>query len=102
MALSEIELLAAQIASRDPKMKMVADRVLAEVQSLAAAHSDSGEYASSFRRVESTGPHGVTDQLVVTDDPTALVKEHGRLAANGTWIDGHHDMHRAARNVRNS
>lgn len=102
MAISGIELLAAQIASRDPKMKLVAERALAEVQSLAAENADTGEYAASFRIVESTGPHGVTDQLVVTDDPMALAKEHGRIAADGTHVPGNHAMHRAARNIRGS
>lgn len=55
-----------------------ADGIAVHARAFAAAHSDSGEYARSFRV-----KHGKVDWFALSVDPDAVSKEFGRTGARG-------------------
>lgn len=103
----QLNILAARIASKSPKLDEVAGMVLGEIKTIAEANKDSGEYIDSLEIVTSTGRAGVKDRKVISNDPSAIAIEYGRLsgkrdAKNRRFMPGHFNMTRAAQTVRKS
>jgi hypothetical protein len=70
----------------------------------AAEHEDTGAYRRSLSVEKTTGPKGVPDYLVSTDDPGALAIEYGHMTpasknSPGTFVPGKHILGRAAGQV---
>jgi hypothetical protein len=81
---------AARIAGGDRAMDAMASRVESLVIGAAANHRDSGTFIHSIQTQRVTGPRGVEDRRVFSDDPAALAKEFGHTTPAGTWVPGIH------------
>lgn len=81
-------------------MSAQAQRIKASAEALAAESIDTGHYASSFSVESTPGRSGVTDRLVVNDDPAAVAIEYGHMTppsetSPGTYVPGKHILRRA-------
>jgi len=83
-------LIAAQIASEHAVFDAAAEEVAAQVRANASASKRSGRFLASIKVEKVTGPSGVTDRLVYSDDPAALSIEYGHFTDGESpkWIVG--------------
>lgn len=84
----------------DPALDEVAAKVLANAQSLAAQHVDTGAYAASLHVTVDRSSPSRRDRIVESDDPAAIAIEWGHVAhaadGAGTHVPGQHILARAA------
>ncbi len=79
-----------------PALDEVAAKVEQRAQGIAAAHSDTGEFAGSIRtEVDHSSPSG-RDRVVFSDHPAAAAIEWGHVAPDGTHVEGLHVFAQAA------
>ena len=83
-------LIAAQIASGDAVFDAAADEVAARVRANAAGSKRTGRFFASIKVEKVSGPSGVTDRLVYSDDPNAMSIEYGHFTdgAKPVWVPG--------------
>lgn len=77
-----------------------AHRIKASAEALAAESVDTGNYAGSFSVKSVPGESGVTDRLVVNNDPASVVIEYGHMTppsetSPGGYVPGKHILRRA-------
>lgn len=80
----------AKLPGIQPLLDAAASAILARAAANAAAHMDTGSYASSLRVHTVPGKKGVMDRLVVAEDPAAVHIEYGHLSGGKTpqWVPG--------------
>lgn len=93
--MEDINVTAARIAGRSPVLDAVAARLLANIQAEIAPHTDTGEYASSWRIEVRTGKNGVSDRYVYSNDPVAMDIEYGHPTPDGKHVAGIHAIQHA-------
>jgi hypothetical protein len=77
----------------------VADEIATLAKAEAGKHARTHAFQRSIHVVKDPGKKGVTDRLVVADDPAASYIEMGHLAPNGTWVPGQHILRNASKQV---
>jgi hypothetical protein len=92
---------AAQMAGESQEMDDVADKLVTLAKGFAAQHELDGTFERSIHAERVRGPRGVTDRLVVADDPLAAAKELGHVIRNRAdgpalgRVAGQHSMGKA-------
>lgn len=85
-----VGLKASRIAGKDRAMDAMAERIESLVIGVAAGHRDTGEFIDSIHTQTTTGPAGVSDRRVYSDDGLAITKEFGHTTPDGKWVPGMH------------
>jgi hypothetical protein len=92
---------AAQIAGESQEMDDVANELATLAKGFAAEHIQDGDFERSIHVERVRGKRGVTDRLVVADDPLAAAKELGHVIRNEPGgpdlgrVKGQHSMGKA-------
>lgn len=92
-------LIAARIASVDAVFDAAADEVAAQVRANAAGSKRTGRFLASIKVERVSGPSGVTDRLVYSDDPNAMSIEYGHFTdgEKPSWVPGKFAFRKAQR-----
>lgn len=80
----------------EPTMAEVADRLRSAIESIAASHSVTGEFAASIHSVVDHGSPSGRDRLIYSDHPASSAIENGHVAEDGRRVPGLHVFARAA------
>ena len=85
----------AKLPGLQPVLQDTAEDIKAKAVALASGHRDTGAYASSLKVQSVPGKKGVTDRLVIADDPASVPIEFGHLTKSGKWVEGQYILTRA-------
>lgn len=102
---------AARLVGESDVLDDLAARVQRTVRREAARNRNTGDYINSIKVATRTGPSGVKDRIVYTNDPGALSIEYGhmtirrhkgsrRASWNGTRVPGQYVFTRAFHGMR--
>jgi hypothetical protein len=75
----QAHVIAAKIVTDSGVIRQLANRVMVQVRGVAEQHRNTGNYIRHLKVVDSRGAAGVTDSLVVNDDPAVGAIEFGRI-----------------------
>lgn len=97
----------ARLVSETSEFAAVADEVQTVAKAIAAADSDSGDFAESIKVKKITTKKGITDYLIYSDHPNALSIEYGHLAGKHgkpgrEFVPGNHAFTKAVKKVKRS
>ncbi|NVC23403.1 HK97 gp10 family phage protein [Kocuria salina] len=89
----DVGVIVARMVGDSAALDDVAEAFRDEVKRLAPVRT--GAFRDSIKVKKVPGRSGVTDRLIYSDDPAAVIIEHGYESDDGTFVAGNFPFHKA-------